>query len=110
MVRGHHRQQQENNNHKSKMGKYLAGTALYRSLMVYHHGHILAKQVAYFKALGRDTSIFSYHHILVGDETEFHHCPCFQLNFQNILLIQSTITYRLKDTLLLWTTDNTDSS
>ena len=43
------------------MCKYLAGTALYRSLMVYHHGHILAKQVAYFKALGRDTSIFSYY-------------------------------------------------
>ena len=31
----------------------------YRSWMVYHHGRILAKQVAYFKALGRDTSIFS---------------------------------------------------
>ena len=47
------------NNLKSKMGKCLARTALYRSWMVYHHGHILAKQVAYFKALGRDTSIFS---------------------------------------------------
>ena len=51
------------NNLKSKMGECLAGTALYRSWIVYHHiiMHIfnLAKQVAYFKALGIDTSIFS---------------------------------------------------
>ena len=39
----------------------LTGTALYSSWMVYHHGHILAKQVAYFKALDRDTVIFSYY-------------------------------------------------
>ena len=25
-------------------------------VLVYHYGHILAKQVAYFKALGKDTS------------------------------------------------------
>ena len=35
--------------------------AFYRAWMAYHNGHILAKQVAYFKALGRDTSIFSYY-------------------------------------------------
>ena len=28
-------------------------------LSAYYHGHILAKQEAYFKALGGDTSIFS---------------------------------------------------
>ena len=47
------------NNLKSKMGECLAGTAWYWSWIVYHHiiMHIfnLAKQVAYFKALGRDT-------------------------------------------------------
>ena len=36
------------------MGECLNGTAL-----VYHHRHILAKQVTYFKALSKDTSIFS---------------------------------------------------
>ena len=36
---------------------------LYWSWMVYHHGHILAKQVAHFKALGRDTSTFSCYRI-----------------------------------------------
>ena len=47
------------NNLKSKMGECLAGTVWYWSWIVYHHiiMHIfnLAKQVAYFKALGRDT-------------------------------------------------------
>ena len=42
-----------------KMGKCFAGTALCRSWMAYHHGYMLAKQVAYLKALGRDTSLFS---------------------------------------------------
>ena len=36
-----------------------SSTALYRSWMVYRHRHILAKQIEYFKALGRHTSIFS---------------------------------------------------
>ena len=47
------------NNLKSKMGECLNGTALYRSWMVFHHRHILAKKVTYFKALSKDTSIFS---------------------------------------------------
>lgn len=44
-----------------KNGWGVTGTVLYRSLMVYHHGHIFAKQVANFKAIGRDSSIFSYY-------------------------------------------------
>ena len=54
------------------MGECLAGTALYRSWIVYHHiiMHIfnLAKQVAYFKALGRDTSIFSQRERTCGNK------------------------------------------
>ena len=40
------------------MGKCLAGNELYRPRIVYHHEHFsLAKQVAFFKALGRHLSL-----------------------------------------------------
>ena len=45
------------NNLKSKMGTCLACTALYRYWMVYHHGHILAKQVA---VQAKHVPIFDY--------------------------------------------------
>ena len=39
------------------MGKRYAGTALCRSWMAYHHGHMLEKQAAYLEALGWDISV-----------------------------------------------------
>ena len=45
-------------------------TALYRSWIFYHHGHILAEQVAYFKALGSETSKFSQSKRTCGKKKE----------------------------------------
>ena len=66
------------NNLKSKMDTCLSCTALYRYWMVCHHGHILAKQAAYFKALDRDTSIFSSIEGTCDDKRR--KMPCYNLH------------------------------
>ena len=79
------------------------------SLSSYYHAHILARQVAYFKALGRDTSILSYRertNVATKDENNLHRRLNLSINVRDrdLLLVSCTVYLRFFSSVCIFLT------